>query len=284
MVNASGKSVTLKGVSTHGINWFPQYVNKKTFQTLRDEWGVSCIRLSMYTKEYNGYLSGGDQSSLKKTIDRGVQYATQLGMYVIIDWHILSDGNPQSNQKAAIKFFTEMAKKYRNYKNVIYEICNEPNGNVSWKQIRSYASSVIKAIRSYDKNNLILIGTPNWSQDVDTAAQSPIKGYQNLMYTFHFYAGTHGESYRNKVKTAIKKGLPVFVSEFGITDASGNGNVNKSEGNRWMTFLKQNGISYVCWNLSNKNESSALIRSSCSKVSGFKDSELSAQGLWYKKQ
>lgn len=282
LVNSQGKAVVLKGVSTHGINWFPQYVNKAAFKTLRDNWGVNCIRLAMYTEEYNGYCSGGNQAELRKLINNGVKYATELGMYVIIDWHILSDGNPVKNKKQAMSFFKYMAKKYKNQNNIFYEICNEPNGGTSWNRIKSYASPVIKTIRKYDKKNIILVGTPTWSQDVDVAADSPIKGYSNIMYTFHFYAATHGDSYRQKVQTAIQKGLPVFVSEFGISESSGNGRIDKNEANKWMQFLKKNKISYVCWSLCNKNESCSLLKSSCSRTGNFKKSDLSQAGLWYK--
>ena len=282
LVNSQGKTVVLKGVSTHGINWFPQYVNKAAFKTLRDNWGVNCIRLAMYTEEYNGYCSGGNQAELRKLINNGVKYATELGMYVIIDWHILSDGNPAKNKKQAMSFFKYMAKKYKNQNNIFYEICNEPNGGTSWNMIKSYASSVIKTIRKYDKKNIILVGTPTWSQDVDVAADSPIKGYSNIMYTFHFYAATHGDSYRQKVQAAIQKGLPVFVSEFGISESSGNGRIDKNEANKWMQFLKKNKISYVCWSLCNKNESCSLLKSSCSRTGNFKKSDLSQAGLWYK--
>lgn len=282
LVNSQGKTVVLKGVSTHGINWFPQYVNKAAFKTLRDNWGVNCIRLAMYTEEYNGYCSGGNQAELRKLINNGVKYATELGMYVIIDWHILSDGNPAKNKKQAMSFFKYMAKKYKNQNNIFYEICNEPNGGTSWNTIKSYASSVIKTIRKYDKKNIILVGTPTWSQDVDVAADSPIKGYSNIMYTFHFYAATHGDSYRQKVQAAIQKGLPVFVSEFGISESSGNGRIDKNEANKWMQFLKKNKISYVCWSLCNKNESCSLLKSSCSRTGNFKKSDLSQAGLWYK--
>lgn len=282
LVNSQGKAVVLKGVSTHGINWFPQYVNRAAFKTLRDNWGVNCIRLAMYTEEYNGYCSGGNQAELRKLINNGVKYATELGMYVIIDWHILSDGNPVKNKKQAMSFFKYMAKKYKNQNNIFYEICNEPNGGTSWNRIKSYASSVIKTIRKYDKKNIILVGTPTWSQDVDVAADSPIKGYSNIMYTFHFYAATHGDSYRQKVQAAIQKGLPVFVSEFGISESSGNGRIDKNEANKWMQFLKKNKISYVCWSLCNKNESCSLLKSSCSRTGNFKKSDLSQAGLWYK--
>ena len=282
LVNSQGKTVVLKGVSTHGINWFPQYVNKAAFKTLRDNWGVNCIRLAMYTEEYNGYCSGGNQAELRKLINNGVKYATELGMYVIIDWHILSDGNPAKNKKQAMSFFKYMAKKYKNQNNIFYEICNEPNGGTSWSTIKSYASSVIKTIRKYDKKNIILVGTPTWSQDVDVAADSLIKGYSNIMYTFHFYAATHGDSYRQKVQAAIQKGLPVFVSEFGISESSGNGRIDKNEANKWMQFLKKNKISYVCWSLCNKNESCSLLKSSCSRTGNFKKLDLSQAGLWYK--
>lgn len=282
LVNSQGRAVVLKGVSTHGINWFPLYVNKAAFKTLRDSWGVNCIRLAMYTEEYNGYCSGGNQAELRKLINNGVKYATELGMYVIIDWHILSDGNPVKNKKQAMSFFKYVAKKYKNHNNIFYEICNEPNGGTSWNMIKSYASSVIKTIRKYDKKNIILVGTPTWSQDVDVAADSPIKGYSNIMYTFHFYTATHGDSYRQKVQAAIQKGLPVFVSEFGISESSGNGRIDKNEANKWMQFLKKNKISYVCWSLCNKNESCSLLKSSCNRTGNFKKSDLSQAGLWYK--
>ena len=136
-MNSNGKTVILKGVSTHGINWFSQYVNKSAFKSLRDDWGVNCIRLAMYTEEYNGYCSGGNQADLKKLIDKGVRYATELGMYVIIDWHVLNDRTPKKHQKEAISFFKYMAKKYKNQKNIFYEICNEPNGGTSWSTVKS---------------------------------------------------------------------------------------------------------------------------------------------------
>lgn len=282
IVNEKGTQVILKGVSTHGINWFPQYVNKQAFKTLRDQWGVNCIRLAMYTEEYNGYCSGGNKTELKNLVKNGVKYATDLGMYVIIDWHILSDGNPQKHQSEAASFFKEMSKKYKGQKNVIYEICNEPNGGTSWPTIKAYAEAVIKTIRANDQNAIILVGTPTWSQDVDVVADNPIKGYSNIMYAFHFYAATHKDWYRTKVSTAVRKGLPVFVSEFGISEASGNGYADTAEGNRWISFLKKNGISFVCWNLSNKAETSALISSSCTKTSGWSNTQLTAEGKWYK--
>ena len=281
LVDKKGHEVQLRGVSTHGLSWYPQYVNDKCFAQLHDKWGANVVRLAMYTEEYNGYCSGDakNRSDLKKRIKKGVRLAKKHKMYVIVDWHILSDGNPNSHKKEAKAFFREMSREFKGYNNVIYEICNEPNNGTSWKEIKSYARSVISTIRKNDKKAVIVVGTPTWSQDVDQAAADPIKG-DNIMYALHFYAATHKTDLRNKMTAAINKGLPVFVTEYGICDASGNGVIDKKEADRWIQTMDEYGVSYIAWNLSNKQESSSIIKSSCPKVSGFKKSELSDEGRW----
>ena len=282
LVDKNGEEYRLRGVSTHGIAWFPDYVNKDAFRTLRDDWGANCIRLAMYTAEYNGYCSGGNKSDLKKLVNNGVKYATELGMYVIIDWHILSDSNPQNNQSEALKFFEEMSEKYADSGNVIYEICNEPNGGTGWSQIKSYAEKVIPVIRKNAPDAIIVVGTPTWSQEVDKPAADPIKGYDNIMYTIHFYAATHKDDLRKRMQNAVKSGIALFCTEFGTCDASGNGGNDFNESQKWIDAMESAGVSYCIWNLSNKSETSAQIASSCSKTSGWKESELSASGKWYR--
>ncbi len=283
LVDKNGDVFQLKGVSTHGLQWFPQYVNKATFQTIRDEWGANVIRLAMYTAE-GGYCEGSTatKNKLKKLVTDGVSYATDLGMYVIIDWHVLNDQNPAKYKTEAKAFFKEMAQKYKDNNNVIYEICNEPNGGVTWSQVKSYANEVIEVIRAYDKDAIIIVGTPNWCQYVDQAAKSPITGAnaKNVMYALHFYANTHKDSLRGTMQNAIKAGLPIFVSEFGIGSADGNGTVNTAEGNKWIALMDKYNVSYVCWNLANKNEATSLITSGCNKLYNFTESDLSAQGKW----
>jgi endoglucanase len=281
LTDSREKVVQLKGVSTHGIAWYPQYVNQAAFKTLRDDWGANCVRLAMYTQEYGGYTSGGDKAQLEAVLDRGVKAAASLGMYVIIDWHILSDGNPNTHRKAAKSFFTKMAKKYRGNGHVLYEICNEPNG-CSWAQVKNYANYVIPAIRKYSPKSVILVGTPTWCQDLDTAAASPLN-QKNVMYTCHFYAASHGQFLRDKVNAARKSGLPVFISEFSICDASGNGAINYTEANKWKSLMNKNHLSYCAWSLSNKAETASLLKSSTQKSSGWKTGDLSATGKWVKK-
>jgi endoglucanase len=285
LVDKNGKTVQLKGVSSHGLSWYPQYVNEKAFRTMRDKWGVQVVRLAMYTAEYNGYCTGdaANAAQLRKQIYSAVSAAEKLGMYVIIDWHILSDGDPKTYQSQAKSFFKIMAKRYADSDNVIYEICNEPNGGTGWSRIKSYAKSVIKVIRNYDKDAIIIVGTPTWSQDVDQAAKSPITGYKNIMYAFHFYADTHRDDMRAKVKAAAEAGLPIFVTEYGICDASGSGAINKTQAKKWMKLLDQYQISSCMWNLSNKAETSAMLKSDCTKTYGWKTSDLSAAGKWFVK-
>ena len=281
LVDKTGKPFQLRGVSTHGLNWFPEYVNADAFASMKNDWKINCVRLAMYTAEGDSYCEGGNKENLKNIVSQGVEYATDLGLYVIIDWHVLHDLDPNKYKADALAFFDEMSAKYVDYDNVIYEICNEPNGGTSWDQIKNYANEVIPVIKKNNPDAVIVVGTPNWSQDVDIAAKDPITGYDNIMYTIHFYADTHRDDLRAKMKTALDAGLPVFCTEFGICDASGAGANNMTEGNAWIRAMNDAGVSYCIWNLSNKGETSSLIKSDCQKTSGWTADELSEAGLWY---
>lgn len=279
----NGDTVMLRGMSSHGLSWYPEYVNKANMKQMKTKWGCNVFRLAMYTAEYKGYCVGGaaNRRKLEALIDQAVKDAEALDMYIIIDWHILSDNNPHKYRTKSKTFFTKMAKKYKDKEHVIYEICNEPNGSTTWSQIKSYANAIIPAIRQYDQDAIIIVGTPTWSQDVDQALKSPIKKQKNIMYAFHFYAGTHKLDYRKKLKAAVEGGLPVFVSEFGICDASGTGAINKTQANYWLALMKKYDISYCMWNFSNKNETSAIIKSSVTRTSGFSNTHLTASGKWF---
>lgn len=280
LTDESGNIIQLRGVSTHGISWFPDYVNYDAFATLRDDWGANVVRIAMYPEEYNGYLSGGDKDSLKQIIDNGVNYATELGMYVIIDWHVLNYA-PSRHTQEACDFFAEIASKYSGHDNVIYEICNEPVGADWNSDIKPYAETVIGTIRQFDDHALILVGTNTWSQDVDSVVGNMLDD-GNVMYVAHFYAGTHKENIRNKISTALNAGVPVFISECSICDASGNGGIDYASANEWLNFMNSNQLSFIAWSLSNKAETSALISSGCSAKSGWSDGDLSETGRWFK--
>lgn len=279
LTGADGNTVQLYGMSTHGIAWFPQYINYDSFRTLRDDWNTNCIRLAMYTAEYGGYCAGGDKEQLKQLVRDGVSYATELGMYVIVDWHILSDCDPNQNKDEAIAFFREMSEAFADNNNVLYEICNEPNSGTSWDSIKSYAEEVIPVIREQKPDAVILVGTPTWSQEIDKSAASPLT-FDNVMYTLHFYAGTHKDDLRNRLETCAQNNLPVFVSEFGMCDASGNGANDFDSTTKWLDLLNKYQISFCCWNLANKDESSSVFKATSTALSDWTDEDFNESGRW----
>ena len=290
MVDQNGVPTQLRGASTHGMHWFPQYVNQNAFQTLRDDWGINMVRLVCYPRDVGsvGYLTGGDSTKqqLDTLIQNSVDYATKLGMYALVDWHVHAY-NPNEYLKEAKIFFTKYATMYKDHDNVLYEICNEPTGT-NWysgngKDLYTYCSEVIKTIRDIDPDAIIICGTNTWSQDVDQVAAKPMKalGYENIMYTFHFYSATHKENLMEKVRLATKDGTPIFVTEFGICSADGNGSYDTENADRWIALLDELNISFACWSYSNCNEKSAYFKSSCSNAGGdWTADDLTTTGKW----
>lgn len=280
LADSSGNPVQLKGISSHNLSQYPEYINQECFSLFRREWNVNVIRLAMYTAEQGGYCADGNKEALKAVIKNGIDYAAREDLYVIVDWHILSDSDPNQHLEEAKAFFDEISGQYADHDNILYEICNEPNGGTPWQEIKKYALEVIPIIRNNDPNAVILVGTPSWCQDVEQAALDPITEYDNIMYSLHFYAASHKEELRSKMTAAIEAGLPVFVSEYGICDANGSGNIDEEQARIWINTLDQYGISYVAWNLSNKAETSAILKNSCGKISGFTQEDLSPSGQW----
>ncbi len=278
LCDENGDPVQLRGVSTHGLAWFPEYVNQDCVDELKS-WGANLLRLAMYTAESGGYCTDGDPEELKDLVRAGVDYATNADMYVIVDWHILSEGTPTTYQAQAEEFFDEMSKEFADHDNVLYEICNEPN-TADWPEIKAYAEDIIPIIRANDPDAIIIVGTPTWSQEVDKPAADPITDYDNIMYTLHFYAATHKEDLRGKMTEAIDDGLPIFVSEYGICDASGNGDLDIDSANEWVRLMDEYDVSYAVWNLSNKDESSSILSGDVTKTSGFAYDDLSESGKW----
>ena len=278
LVDEKGQAVQLRGISTHGIAWFPDFVNQDAVMQLSKDWGANLFRIAMYTDENGGYCTDGDKEKLKALVTDGVEYAKQADMYVIVDWHILHDSNPLTHKAEALQFFKEMTEKLKGEKHVLYEICNEPNSGCSWEDIKTYANEVIPVIRENAPEAVILVGTPTWSQEIEKPQNDPITGYDNIMYTLHFYAATHKEDLRSKMVSAVEAGTPVFVSEYGLCDASGNGGNDLGQAQSWIDTMDQHGISYAVWSFCNKEETSALIASSCRKTSGFTREDLSESG------
>ncbi|NEX02610.1 endoglucanase [Pseudobutyrivibrio sp. NOR37] len=282
LVDSHGKEVQLTGISTHGINWFPEFAAPETIASLRNNFGINVIRLAMYTSDYNGYCVGGsdNQKDLMDKICSAVDAATENDMYVIIDWHTLNDENPNTYKAESIQFFGEMVRKYKGNDNVIYEICNEPNGDTTWSDIKSYAKEVIPVIRNVDSDAVILVGTPEWSSDLESVQDDPLN-FKNIMYTYHFYAASHKDDARAELESALEAGLPVFISEYGLVSADGNGSVDTKEAKKWYDLIDEYKLSSCIWNLSNKDEGSALISADCQSTLDWKYEDLSDEGKYF---
>ena len=286
IVDKNDNPYQLRGASSHGIQWEVgyNYVNKGAMQSLRDEWGVNLFRMACYVTQ-NGYTAGA-QSRMDQKIEEGVQAAKELGMYVIVDWHIHAE-NPHTTKSWAKDFFKKYATKYKDYDNVIFEICNEPK-DVQWytgggNDLYSYCKEIAGIIRDCGSDALIVCGTNTWSQDVDDVAKKPLKddGFEDILYTFHFYSGSHYADKMAKVKTATADGTPIFVTEFGICDASGNGGFDTANADAWIKLCDSYNISYACWSFCNKGESASYLSTSCSKTTGgYVASDLATTGIW----
>ena len=275
-VLAGGQVASFAGNSLFWSNngWGGEkFYNAGVVSTLKKDWKSNIVRAAMGVNDGGGYLE--DPASNKARVKAVVDAAIANDMYVIIDWHT---HHAEDYQAQSIAFFQEMARTYKNIPNVIYEIYNEPL-QISWSgTIKPYANAVVAAIRAIDPNNLIIVGTPQWSQKVDEASRDPITGYKNIAYTLHFYAGSHGQYLRDWATTAINNGIPLFVTEWGSVNASGDGGVNAGETAAWVDFMKKNSISNANWSLNDKAEGSSALVTGASTTGGWSAAQLTASG------
>jgi len=249
-----------------------RFYNPQAVAWLKKDWNAGIVRAAMGVDAPGGYLA---DASNKQRVATLVDAAIANDMYVIIDWH---SHHAERYRAQAIAFFQSMARAYGDRDNVIYEIYNEPL-DISWHDtLKPYAEAVIAAIRAIDPDNLIVVGTPHWSQDVDVAAADPITGYANIAYALHFYAGTHGQALRSKALAALDKGVPLFVTEWGTVNADGDGAVADGETAAWMAFLKANRISAVNWSITDKAEGAAALMPGTSATGDWTDAQLTASG------
>ena len=250
-----------------------KFYNANVVNWLKEDWGTTIVRAAMGIEDNGGYIN--DASNNKNRVKAVVDAAIENDMYVIIDWH---SHHAEDYQDQAISFFEEMAEIYGNHPNVIYEIYNEPL-QISWSNtIKPYAEAVIAAIRAVDPDNLIVVGTPTWSQDVDVASNDPITGYDNIAYSLHFYAGTHGSDYRQKAQTAIDNGIALMVTEWGAVNASGDGDMADSQTDEWMNFLEANDITHLNWAMNDKLEGASSLVSGASTSGGWSSGSLTECG------
>jgi endoglucanase len=275
LVGAHGRPVSLAGVSFGWSQWeAARFYNAGTVNWLKQDWHAQIIRAPLgIHAEPGDYLK--DPAPNLARVTRVVDAAIAADLYIIIDWH---DHHAEQHLDRAVAFFSDMARRYGKYPHVIYEIYNEPLAKASWaKDVKPYAEQVIAAIRAVDPDNLIVVGTPNFSQHVDVAAADPILD-PNVAYVLHFYAGTHRQGLRAKALKALGLGAPLFVTEWGTCDASGAGPVDEASTREWLAFMREHQLSHCNWAVYDKAETAAIVRRSARSRGGWKESDLSPSG------
>jgi len=281
IVNKNGIEPQLHGVSFSWSIWQGQkYYTPAVVDWIASDFKVSIIRAAMAVQPDSGYLQKPEMQA--KLIEGVVDEAIKDGIYVLIDWH---DHHSNQHIPQSKAFFAMMAKKYAGVPNVIYEIWNEPTA-IGWDTVKDYAMQIIPEIRKYDPDNLIIVGSPHWDQDVDIAAADPITGFKNIAYSFHFYASdpNHQQPLRNKAGLAIKRGLPLIVTEWGVGESDGNGKFDEKEVKTWMDWLTDNKLSWANWNITDKHETTALLFPGASVNGGWTDAQLTPAGDYIRKQ
>ncbi|MBP3596144.1 MAG: glycoside hydrolase family 5 protein [Clostridia bacterium] len=252
IVTETGEPILLKGISSHGLEWYSDLLTENAFKYLRKEFDINTFRIAIYPNE--------NLEEIKLKLYPVVDKLIELDLYVILDWHTLEEHDPNVFIEDSKNFFAEVSKKYSEVPNVLYEICNEPNSNpVTWNEyIKPYAEKIIPIIRENSLKSIVIVGTPDYCKKVNKAADNPLD-YENIVYSAHFYAGSHGKVVKDNIEYALEKGIPVLVTEWGTTDATGDGKIYEDASKHWIEFLEEKNIGYINWSFCNKNEGSAIL-------------------------
>ncbi len=274
MVDKNGTPVQLRGMSLSWSNWWPQFYTKEVVKWLKEDWNVTIVRASLGVQEPGGYLD--NQESQKERIFTVIDGAIEEGIYVLVDWH---SHHAEDNLEEAKAFFAEVAQKYGDQPHIIYETYNEPLDTSSWNDvIKPYHETIINEIRKYDPDNIIIAGTRSWSTRVDEVIGNALAD-ENVMYTLHYYAASHKQELRDLAQIAIDADIPIFVTEYGVTEYTGDGFIDVEEAERWWAFLDANNISWLNWSINDKEESSAAVKPGASGTGGWPDAMLTQSGL-----
>ncbi len=272
IVGSDGRLACFAGNSFFWSQWQGGFYNASVVNWLKKDWKAGIVR-AVLGVENGGYLTDPEIEQAK--ICTLVDAAIAADLYVIIDWH---DHRASEHTAPAVTFFQAMARRYGRDPHVVYEIFNEPDKELTWsRDVKPYAERVIAAIRAIDPTNLIIVGTPNWSQDVEVAAADPITD-RNVAYALHFYAGTHKQWLRVKALKALRKGLPLFVTEWGTCNSDGNGPVDVASTETWMEFMRKWGISHCNWSVADKAETASIVVPGASTTGGWARKDLTASG------
>ncbi len=341
LCSEKGEPVQLRGMSSHGMQWpGVATLTEANIKSLRNDWNSNIFRIAVYVDEEGGYAYNPTHRS--RFVENLVKWSAENGMYLLIDWHVLTPGNPlspiyrnrpESGKDLAADFFTYCSRRYKNQKHILYEVCNEPNGvnfenekhdgkmypeywnpRVTWNEnIKPHCEAMLKIIRANDPDVVVICGTPHWSQrPQDVIGNEPKdeagKPYDNLMYTFHFYSASHNDG--RHIETDVKfwdvnfmqffkegcdsvpcilKNLPIFVTEWGTTDAGGWKNFSPELSDMWMKIFSGDNdgkqvVSWCNWNFSSEGGACAALKWNDGNLDPFDKNILTESGEYVFKE
>ncbi len=271
IVGAHGEPVTLRGMSLFWSQWAPQYYTAETVDWLAQDWKVDVVRAAI-AAEGNDSARQHFERELAKA-STVIDAAVANGLYVIVDWHA-----HRRYPDEAERFLTTIAAKYGHLPNLIYEPFNEPlRDGVDWsRDVKPYHERMIGAVRAIDPDNLVIVGSPSWSQDVDIAAADPLR-HENVAYTLHYYAATHKQDLRDKGDAALAQGAALLITEFGTVEATGNGPLDYAESEAWWDWAEARGIGWMAWSIGDRDETSAALKPG-TPPAGWSEEDLTESG------
>lgn len=283
LCNQFDQPIQLRGMSTHGLQWYGwgSCVSDSSLDALALDWGADIVRVSMYVQE-DGYET--DPNAFTAQAETIVDALIARGLYVLLDWHMLDPGDPTFNMEHAKTYFGHMTTRYGRLPNLLYEIANEPSG-VSWATIKAYAEEMLPVLRAGAPDGIVIVGTPAWSSfgvseggGPAEVAAAPMVG-ENVMYTFHFYAATHRQEYRDAL-TEAADALPVFVTEWGAQESTGDGANDFDSAQAYLDVLAARKISWTSWNFSDDERSGAAFHPGTCPDGPWAGDSLKPSGAW----
>lgn len=291
---AGDEPVRLKGISFGWHNIWPRFYNEGALAYMHDEWGANLFRAAIGADDHamadnpgikNGYI--GEPEFALENLYAVVDAAIAHDSYIIVDWH-----SHVLHPEAAKEFFTAVATRYADSPNVIYELFNEPVSNEFesersyaqpsdeslkdyWLTLKSYSEELIGIITGISNvHPLILVGCPQWDQDIHLVPEAPITCYDNIMYTVHYYAASHKQYLRDRSDYALSQGIPVFISECAGCENTGDGYLDLESWVEWENWAEDRGVSTVVWSVSDKVETCSMLTSEAASEGGWNDSVL----------
>lgn len=256
LMNEKGDTVVLNGPSLGWHSNWGRFYNDSTILAFKEKWGANITRAAIGAHTSGDVVNcyDADSANAINKLFTVIDAAIANDMYIICDWH-----SHENRLADARMFFTAVTEKYGDTPNILYEIWNEPT-EVEWQEIKDYANEIIPLIRQKAPNSVIIVGTPRWDQDVDIASESPLE-FDNLLYSLHYYAASHGDDYRQKAEKAIANGLPLIVSECGSMENTGDGPIDYESWDKWMALADKHKLSVLMWDIADKNETCSMVTS-----------------------